>query len=184
MSAWRDRAQTSINEYSEKVWKEWSQQAAELQTLRADAENRKKAGDKFYKMDEESIVTIREELSEDFFALAEGHLKEVQGLVETLDDGQLNTQLQLEKYEQDRQQQEAEGRTTPITISDEERPAGETTKDTEEPRQAIPEEEPPIVTNEETTAISEQLPREAGTTEDVAATQPVDTCESDTGDGQ
>ena len=36
-----------------------------------------KAGDKFYKMDEESIVTIREEMSEDFFALAEAHLKEV-----------------------------------------------------------------------------------------------------------
>ena len=77
MSAWRDRAQTSINECSEKVWKEWSQQAAELQTLRADAENRMKAGDKFYKMDEESIVTIREELSEDFFALAEEHLREI-----------------------------------------------------------------------------------------------------------
>ena len=59
------------------MWKEWSQQVAELQTLRADAENRKKAGDKFYKMDEESIITIREELSEDFFALVEVHLKEV-----------------------------------------------------------------------------------------------------------
>ena len=62
MSAWRDQARTSINECSEKVWKEWSQQAAELQTLPIDTENRKKAGDKFYKMDEESIVTIREEL--------------------------------------------------------------------------------------------------------------------------
>ena len=87
MSAWRDRAQTSINECSEKVWKEWSQQAVELQTLWADAENRTKAGDKFYKMDEESIVIIREELSEDFFAVAEAHLKEVWGLVERLDDG-------------------------------------------------------------------------------------------------
>ena len=44
MSAWRGRAQTSINECAEKVWKEWSQQAAELQTLRADVENRMKAG--------------------------------------------------------------------------------------------------------------------------------------------
>ena len=79
------------------------QQAVELQTLWADAENRKKAGDKFYKMDEESIVTIQEELSDEFFALAKGHLEEVWGLVETLDDGQLDTQLQLEKYEKDRQ---------------------------------------------------------------------------------
>ena len=53
-------------------------------------------------MDEENIVTIREELSEDFFVLAEVHLKEVQGLVEVLDDGQLDAQLQLEKYERDR----------------------------------------------------------------------------------
>ena len=108
MSAWRDRTRTSINECSEKVWKEWSQQAAELQTLRADAENRKKSGYKFYKMDEESIVTIREELSEDFFSLAEAHLREVWGLVERLDDGPLDAHLQLEKYERDHHQQEAE----------------------------------------------------------------------------
>ena len=72
MSAWRDHAPTSINECTKNVWKEWSQQAAELQTLRANAENRKKAGDRFYKMYEE-------ELSEDFFA---EHLKEVWGMVE------------------------------------------------------------------------------------------------------
>ena len=106
-------------------------------------------------------------------------------MVERLDDGKLDTQLQLEKYEQDRQQQEAEGKTTPIKISDEERPAGETTKDMDEPQQARPEEEPPVATNEETTAISEeQLPRATETTEDVATTQPADTGERDTGDGQ
>ena len=85
MSAWRDRTQTSINDYSKKLWKEWSQQAVKLQTLRVNVENRRKAGDKFYKMDEESIVTIREELSEDFFSLAEAHLGAVRGLVERLD---------------------------------------------------------------------------------------------------
>ena len=116
-----------------KVWKEWSQQTTELQILRADAENRQNAGKRFYKMDEESIVTIREELSENFFNLAKEHLKEVRGLVERLDDGQLDTQLDLEKYEQDRQQQEAEGNTMPITISDEERPAEEQLTDTGEP---------------------------------------------------
>ena len=35
-------------------------------------------------MDEESIVTIREELSDDFFSLAESHLGAVQRLVERL----------------------------------------------------------------------------------------------------
>ena len=33
VSAWKDRPQASINECSEKVWKEWSQQVVELQTL-------------------------------------------------------------------------------------------------------------------------------------------------------
>ena len=64
-----------------------------------DAENRKKAGDNFYKMDKESIVTIREELSDDFFSLAESHLGAVRRLVERLDDDQLDTQLQFERYE-------------------------------------------------------------------------------------
>ena len=86
MSAWWDRTRTSINACLAELWKEWSQQAAKLQTLRANAENQKKAGDQFYKMDEESIVTIREELSNDFFSLAESHLGAVRGLVERLDD--------------------------------------------------------------------------------------------------
>ena len=105
--------------------------------------------------------------------------------MERLDDGQLDTQLQLEKYEQDRQQQEAEGKTTPITISDEERPTEERPTHTEEPRQARPEDEPPVPINEETTVNSEeQLQGNVGTEEDVAATQPVETGESDTGNGQ
>ena len=47
------------------------------------------------------MVAIREELSEDFFSLAEAHLKEVWGLVERLDDGQLDAQLQVEKHERE-----------------------------------------------------------------------------------
>ena len=97
--AWRDRTRASINDCSEKLWKEWSQQAAELQTLQANVENRRKAGDKFYKMDEESIIIIKEELSEAFFSLAKAHLGAVRGLVEKLDEDQLETRLQLEKYE-------------------------------------------------------------------------------------
>ena len=93
----------NINSCSAELWKEWSQQAVELQTLRANAENRKKAGDTFYKMDEESIVTIREELSEDFFSMIESLLGTILGLVERLDDDQFGTQLQLEKYERERQ---------------------------------------------------------------------------------
>ena len=53
------------------MWMQWSQQAAEIQLLWTNAEIQKKADYNFYKMDEESIVTIREDLSDDFFSLAE-----------------------------------------------------------------------------------------------------------------
>ena len=52
--------QEKLEECLAAIWKEWSSQAAELQVLRADVENWAKAGDNFYKMDEESIITIQE----------------------------------------------------------------------------------------------------------------------------
>ena len=62
-------------------------QVVEHQIVWADAENWKKADDNFYKMDEESIVTIQEEeLLDDFYALAETQIDVVQKL---LVDGQL-----------------------------------------------------------------------------------------------
>ena len=43
------------------IWKERSEQVAELQVLCVDVENGTKAGECFYKIDEASIITIREE---------------------------------------------------------------------------------------------------------------------------
>ena len=60
-----------IDHCSVVVWNQWSKQVAELQILQADAENQKKAGDNFYKIDEESIITIQWELSEDFYVLGD-----------------------------------------------------------------------------------------------------------------
>ena len=181
MSSWSTRAQASINESAEKLWREWAQQAAELQTLRADAENRKKTGDGFYKMDEESIVNIREELSEDFYALAEEHLKEIRGLVERLDDGQLATQLELEGYEKDRLRQEAEGQTTPISISEGERPAEDVPTDNAS-RQELPEEELPVQGEQvQADAGEDEEMRQGDTESEEEVTQPVETRESDTG---
>jgi hypothetical protein len=134
-------------------------------------------------MDEESIVTIREELSEDFYALAEEHLKEIRGLVEKLDDGQLATRLELERYEQDRLRQEAEGTTTPISISEEERP-DEAEPIDNELRQGLPEEELPVQEEQVQTDIGEEEePRQenTGPEEEVTLNQPVETGESDTG---
>ena len=45
------------------VWEQWSKQAVELQLLYADVENRKRVGDVFYKMDQESMITIQDELT-------------------------------------------------------------------------------------------------------------------------
>ena len=138
-------------------------------------------------MDEESIVTIREGLSEDFYALAEEHLKEIRGLVERFDDGQLATQLELEKYKQDRLRQEAEGRTTPITISEGEQPAEAEPTDNQQPRQGIPEEELPVQENQEEqlqtdVGEEEELRQEnIGSGEEAAPNRPVETGESDTG---
>ena len=71
-----------------------------------------------------------------------------------------------------------------MTITYEEQPVGETTRDTDEARQTIPDDEPPVTTNVETTAISEQPPREARVTitADLAADHPIDTSDIDTGD--
>ena len=64
-------------------------QVVEHQIVWADAENWKKADDNFYKMDEESIVTILEELLDDFYALAETQLEVVRKLLDGFEDDQL-----------------------------------------------------------------------------------------------
>ena len=99
----------------------------------------RKTGDNFYKIDEESIVTIREELLENFFSLAESHLEAIRRMIERLEDGQFGTQLQFERYE----------REAAINISDEEQ--------TMEPQPQLEE-----LPNE---AEGEQ-PREAGADQD------------------
>mgnify|MGYP000273502860 CR=1 FL=1 len=68
-------------------------------------------------MTTESIVTILEELSNNFFSLAESHLGAVRRLVERLDDDQLGTQLQFEKYEQERWMKGVGERATTIMSS-------------------------------------------------------------------
>ena len=109
-----------IDDCSTAVWNQWSKQAAELQLPRADAKNGKKASDNFYKMDEESIVTIQEELSNDFYALTETQLEVVRKLIDGIEDDQLQVQLQLEGcYEWERRRKEAEKKVEQINISDE-----------------------------------------------------------------
>ena len=101
-------------------WLKWAKQVVELQVLRVDAESRRKEGDGFYKMDADNVVTIREELADNFVSLADEQLVAVQRLVEQLGDDQLDNQLQFERYERERRRQEAARRTVAINISDKE----------------------------------------------------------------
>ena len=64
-------------------WQDWSAQAAELQVFfRAGTKNRKKEGRGFYKMDESSIQILREDLTEEFQALAKTHTTTIEHLLE------------------------------------------------------------------------------------------------------
>ena len=86
-----------INETLDAGWKAWSAQAAELQVLRADAENRQKEGKGFLKMDKNNIALVREDLEEDFCALADGHTSAIIALLEEFNDDQMVLRLDAEK---------------------------------------------------------------------------------------
>ena len=86
-----------IDETLDEGWKKWSAQAAELQVLRTDAENRQKDGKGFFKMDKRNISIVREDLEEDFRALADGHTKAITALLEEFNDEQMVFRLAAEK---------------------------------------------------------------------------------------
>ena len=65
-------------------------QAAKLQVFHVDA-------DHFYKMDEESLITMREELSEDFQDMAQVQTDEIRKILEEFEDDQIwKTRVQKE----------------------------------------------------------------------------------------
>ena len=63
-----------LQEALNRGWAEWAKQAAELHKYRA---NRQKDGKGFYKLNEESIATICENLMQEYQALADRHSKEI-----------------------------------------------------------------------------------------------------------
>ena len=71
-----------LTEALAKGWAGWAQQAVELHTFRADHENRTKSGQGFFKLSNESITAIREDLATDYQALADQHLEEVAQILE------------------------------------------------------------------------------------------------------
>ena len=79
----REKFSVQLKTALDKGWMAWVTQAAELHTYRADWENRIKEGRGFYKLNEESIVTVRDDLAQDYRALAE---QLFQQLAQMLDD--------------------------------------------------------------------------------------------------
>ena len=59
-----------VQEALARGWNEWSAQATELQIFRVDAKNKRKEGMGFYKMDENNIQILHEDLTEEFQPLA------------------------------------------------------------------------------------------------------------------
>ena len=71
-------------------WSKWENHVADLQFLRADAENRKKDGDEFYTMTKEDFTAMKDELANDFVALVEEQIAIVRQRVAQLDDDRLD----------------------------------------------------------------------------------------------
>ena len=84
-----------VSESMEKGWKTWSAQAAELQLLRADKENRKAQGQGFFKMKEEAICTIQEDIAKDLSDIAACHQEEVNRLMQEIDKHDIDTVVQF-----------------------------------------------------------------------------------------
>ena len=59
-----------VNESLEKGWKTWSTQSNELQLLQVDMDNRTTQGSGFFKMSEEAIAAVQEDLPHDLYELA------------------------------------------------------------------------------------------------------------------
>ena len=88
--------------------------------LRADVENRLKEGDDCYTLTSEDFTAIRDELADDFQALAEDQLVQVRQLVAQLDDDRLEAQIQFESYERSRIREEKAREPVTVNLSDEE----------------------------------------------------------------
>ena len=136
----RQHLTKKVEEAVGRAGEEWAAQAAELHILRADAENRRKEGRGFYKMDEASIQNLRADLTEDYHSLVKSHTAAIEQLLEDFNDDQMMFRLEAESYEQERL---AAIQTSPPTTTEqnEEPPIEDTTDAGQEERD--PAEGPP-----------------------------------------
>ena len=79
----REKFVAQLKTAMDKGWMAWAAQATKLHTYRGDFENRKKEGWGFYKLSDDTIASVREDLTKDNQELAEQHSEE---LAQILDD--------------------------------------------------------------------------------------------------
>ena len=91
-----------VDESLQKGWKTWSAQAAELQLLRADRENRKPHGSSFFKMSEEAIATVQEDIAKDIYEIAAFYKEEINRIMQEFDKHDVDTSVQLDHIEAER----------------------------------------------------------------------------------
>ena len=126
-----------VNESIDKGWKTWSAQASELQLLRADRDNRKAQGQGFFKMSEEAISTIQEDIAKDLYEMAACHREELSRMMQEFDKHNIDTVVQFDAYEAERKSQTL-GLGTPKPVAPSPRPS---TKDTQQSTESADEEE-------------------------------------------
>ena len=85
-----------VNESMNKGWKTWSAQAAELQLLRANRENRKAQGQGFFKMTNEAISIVQEDIAKDLYEMAAYHREEASRIMQEFDKHDVNTVVHLD----------------------------------------------------------------------------------------
>ena len=94
-----------VNESIDKGWKTWLAQAVELQRLRADRDNKKAHGQGFFKMTKEAIAIVQEDIAKDLYEMAACHREEVNRIVQEFVKHDVDTGVQLDKLEAERQSQ-------------------------------------------------------------------------------
>ena len=92
----------------DKGWKSCSAQAAELQILCANRDNRKSQGPGFFKMIEEVISTLQKDIARDLYDMAASRREEITRLMQEFDKHDIVTSVQLDDYEQTRRTQTLE----------------------------------------------------------------------------
>ena len=91
-----------VNESLETGWQTWSAQAAELQLLQADRENRKVQGKGFLKMSEEAMTMVQEDIATDLYNMAAYFREEVNRIMQEFDKHDVDTSVELDNIEAER----------------------------------------------------------------------------------